>query len=103
MAAGRPVMMDFSADWCVPCHELELVTFTDPRVVAEAKRFDRYKVDLTKYNSAEANETRKRYGIAGVPTVVFLGPDGAEIAPARVEGFLKPDLFLERMKASGAR
>ena len=103
VAAGRPVMMDFSADWCVPCHELELVTFTDPRVVAEAKRFDRYKVDLTKYNSTEANETRKRYGIAGVPTVVFLGPDGAEIAPARVEGFLKPDLFLERMKASLAR
>ncbi|HEX5632069.1 MAG TPA: cytochrome c biogenesis protein CcdA, partial [Gemmatimonadales bacterium] len=93
VAAGRPVMMDFSADWCVPCHELELVTFTDPRVVAEAKKFDRYKVDLTKYDSAEANETRKRYGITGVPTIVFLGPDGQEIVPARVEGFLPPEPF----------
>jgi thiol:disulfide interchange protein DsbD len=103
VAAGRPVMMDFSADWCVPCHELELVTLSDPRVVAVAKKFDRYKVDLTKYNSAEANEAKKHYRISGVPTIVFLGPDGAEIVPARVEGFLPPELFMERMQVGGTR
>ena len=100
LAAGRPVMMDFSADWCVPCHELELVTFADPRVVAEAKRFDRYKVDLTKYDSPEANETRKRFGIPGVPTVVFLAPDGREVESARVVGFLPPEPFLQRMRTT---
>jgi thiol:disulfide interchange protein DsbD len=103
VASGRPVMMDFSADWCVPCHELELVTLSDPRVVAVAKKFDRYKVDLTKYNSAEANEAKKHYRISGVPTIVFLGPDGAEIVPARVEGFLPPELFMERMQVGGTR
>jgi thiol:disulfide interchange protein DsbD len=101
LAAGRPVMMDFSADWCVPCHELELVTFADPRVVAEARRFDRYKVDLTKYDSAESNDTRKRFGIPGVPTVVFLEPSGQEVQSARVVGFLPPEPFLERMKSAG--
>jgi len=103
VAAGRPVMMDFSADWCVPCHELELVTLSDPRVVAAAKKFDRYKVDLTKYNSAEANEAKKHYRISGVPTIVFLGPDGAEITPARVEGFLPAEPFMERMRVGGTR
>jgi thiol:disulfide interchange protein DsbD len=71
--------------------------------VAAAKKFDRYKVDLTKYNSAEANEAKKHYRISGVPTIVFLGPDGAEIMPARVEGFLPPELFMERMQVGGTR
>jgi thiol:disulfide interchange protein DsbD len=102
LAAGRPVMLDFSADWCVPCHELELATFSDPRVVAEARRFDRYKVDLTKYDSPEADELRRRYAIPGVPTVLFLAPDGREVEAARVVGFLPPEPFLERMKAAAS-
>src|SRR5262245_14160994 len=99
LASGRPVMMDFSADWCVPCHELELSTFSDPRVVAEAKRFDRYKVDLTKYDSPEAEELRKRFAIPGVPTVLFLAPDGREIEASSVVGFMRQTPFLERMRA----
>lgn len=103
VAAGRPVMMDFSADWCVPCHELELQTFTDPAVVAAARGYDRYKVDLTNYESPESEQARQRYGITGVPTVVFLGAGGTEVAAARVEGFLPPEPFLTRMRAAGAR
>lgn len=99
LAAGRPVMMDFSADWCIPCHEMELTTLSDPRVVAAARKFDRYKVDLTKYDSPEADASRKRYAIAGVPTIVFLGVDGREIAHARVEGYLAAEPFLERLRA----
>ena len=102
VAAGRPVMMDFSADWCLPCHEMELQTFTDPRVVAKAKDFDRYKIDLTKYDSPESAALRKRYGINGVPIVVFIGKDGNEIAEARVDGFLPPDRFLQQLELGAA-
>jgi thiol:disulfide interchange protein DsbD len=102
VAAGRPVMMDFSADWCLPCHEMELETFADPRVVASAKRFDRYRVDLTKYNSPEATELRKRYGVSGVPIVVFLGKGGDEVAEARVDGYLPPDRFLQQLELGAA-
>lgn len=103
VAAGRPVMMDFSADWCVPCHELELNTFSDPAVVSEARKFDRYKVDLTKYDTPESEASRKQYGITGVPTVVFLGPGGREIADARVEGFMPPQPFIGQMRRGAMR
>jgi thiol:disulfide interchange protein DsbD len=103
VAAGRPVMMDFSADWCLPCHEMELSTFTDPRVVAAAKSFDRYKVDLTKFDSPEASALRKQFNVTGVPIVVFLGKSGTEVAEARVDGFLPPERFLQQMSLGAAR
>ena len=103
VAAGRPVMLDFSADWCLPCHELELNTFANARVVAEARRFDRYHVDLTKYDAPASEASRKRYDIRGVPTVVFLGAGGREVADARVEGFMAPEAFLGQLKKGGER
>ncbi len=108
LASGRPVMLEFSADWCVPCHELERSTFSNPRVIAAASSFTAFKVDLTRYYTPEAEEWRRRYGINGVPTVVFLAPGGSpggvEVAAARVEGFIPPERFLERMRlASEAR
>jgi thiol:disulfide interchange protein DsbD len=101
VAAGRPVMVEFSADWCLPCHELELNTFANERVVAAAHRFDRYHVDLTKYDTPESEATRKRFDIHGVPTVVFLGANGKEIPGTRVEGFMAPDAFLGQLRKGG--
>jgi thiol:disulfide interchange protein DsbD len=100
---GNPVVLDFTANWCVPCHELERVTFADRRVREAMKPFRAYRVDLTHYDSPEAERWRKQYGITGVPTVVFLAPDGSEVRAARVEGFLGPSAFLERVRlATGA-
>lgn len=101
-ASGRPVMVAFSADWCVPCHELENLTFTDARVIRAAREFETFAVDLTRYDSPEADRWRRQFGITGVPTVVFLGADGREVREARVEGFLPADAFLERMRVAAA-
>jgi thiol:disulfide interchange protein DsbD len=103
LAAGRPVIMDFSADWCMPCRELEHKTFPDARVRAEGGRFDLYRVDLTKYDTPESEEARRRYGITGVPEVLFLTPGRGEQRDLRVIGFLEPGPFAERMRSALTR
>lgn len=98
LAGGRSVLLDFSADWCAPCHELELQTFPDPKVVAAARGFDAYKVDLTNDESPEVAAHRAKYAVRGVPTIVFLRPDGSEVREARVEGFVNATEFVKRLE-----
>lgn len=97
-SSEQPIMIDFYADWCIPCLELDRRTFTHPQVISVADKFVRLKVDLTHFDSPEAEALRKKYDIAGVPTIVFLTHDGSEDKSARVIGYLPPDKFLERMK-----
>lgn len=100
LASGRPVLLEFSADWCVPCHELERVTFSDRQVIAASRDFHKLKVDLTRYDSPESEAWRKTWRVAGVPTVIFIGAGGEEIPGLRFEGFVPPGTFLERLKAA---
>lgn len=95
---GQPVMVDFTADWCIPCIELDRVTFTDGRVIGASEDFVLLKVDLTNFNSSEAEELRDRHDVAGVPTIIFFGEDGEEVLDARVVGFLGPERFVERLE-----
>ncbi|MBK9966134.1 MAG: thioredoxin family protein [Holophagales bacterium] len=94
-AAGKPVVIDFFADWCLPCKELEKFTFTDAGVRRELAGWVLLKADLTQSASPEVAALRTKWNIQGVPTIVFLGPDGKE-SKARVVQFEKPAAFLSR-------
>lgn len=91
-ARGRYVMLDFYADWCVSCKELERFTFTDPRVQARLKDVVLLKADVTA-NRPEDKELLKRFTLFGPPGIIFFDKEGREV-PYRVIGFEPPDKFL---------
>lgn len=93
-----PAIIDFYADWCIPCLELERNTFTDPRVIEVTKPMIRLKVDLTHFDSPESRELRKEFEVIGVPTIIFLDQDSQEVREARIVGFINADDFLKHLE-----
>ena len=93
-AAGRAVMLDFYADWCVSCKEMERDTFNDPQVRAAMARMTLLRADVTA-NDENDRALLQRFGIFGPPTIAFYGVDGTERSRYRVVGYMKSPAFLD--------
>jgi thiol:disulfide interchange protein DsbD len=98
-AAGRPAMLDFYADWCTSCIEMERYTFTDAGVRATLANVVLLQADVTA-NDAEDQALLRRFGIFGPPTIVFFGADGAERDGYRVVGFKNAGDFAGHVRSA---
>nr|WP_234015938.1 protein-disulfide reductase DsbD [Achromobacter spanius] len=92
----RPVMLDFYADWCVSCREMERFTFTDPGVAQRMAGMVLVQADVTA-NNADDRALLKRFRLFGPPGIMFFEPGGKEIADARVVGFQDAKRFTESL------
>ncbi len=99
-SAGKPVMLDFFADWCVACKEFEKFTFHDPRVQAKLANVLLLQVDVTA-NSADDKALMKRFSLFGPPGIIFFDAKGQEQSGARVIGYQPADTFLKSLAAAG--
>ncbi|WP_281912320.1 protein-disulfide reductase DsbD [Massilia varians] len=93
---GKTVMLDFYADWCVSCKEMERFTFVDPAVQAKLANTILLQVDVTA-NDAEDKAMLKRFKLFGPPGIILFGPDGQEIPDSRVIGYQDAKKFLNSL------
>jgi thiol:disulfide interchange protein DsbD len=94
---GQPVLLDFYADWCVTCKEMELLTFSNEKVKAALSAYQLIQVDVTK-NTVEHQRILKQYALFGPPAILFYDASGDEKVSRRVIGFMKAERFLERLQ-----
>ena len=101
VSAGRTVMLDFYADWCVSCKEMERFTFSDERVQARLATVTLLQVDVTR-NSAEDQALLKRFRLFGPPGIIFFDPAGKEIVGLRVIGYQDATRFAQTLDRASA-
>ena len=93
-------MLDFYADWCVACKEMERSTFTDPAVRAKLAGALLLKADVTA-NSSDDRELLKRFNLFGPPGTLFFDAKGQELAQARVIGYQSSEVFMQTLQSIG--
>jgi thiol:disulfide interchange protein DsbD len=97
-AGSRPVMLDFYADWCVSCKELERFTFSDPAMRATLAGMVALQADVTAHDAAD-QALLQRFGIVGPPAILFFGADGRERREQRVVGFVNAAWLHNHLRA----
>ena len=96
---GKPLLLDFYADWCISCKEMEIKTFANPAVAKKMQEYILVQADVTS-NTAAHQALLKRYGLFGPPGILLFNPAGEEQTNQRVVGFMPPDRFLLRLNAA---
>jgi thiol:disulfide interchange protein DsbD len=97
-ASGKVVMLDFFADWCVSCKELERFTFGDAKVRVRLRDVVLLQADVTA-NSEDDKALLKKFGLFGPPGIVFFDKNGKELSDARVIGYEPPEKFIATLDA----
>lgn len=95
-AKGKPIMLDFYADWCVACKEMEHETFTNPQVQALLKDTQLLQVDVTE-NNVDDQALLKRFGLYGPPGIIFFDKAGNELSTIETVGFQNPTQFTQTL------
>jgi len=95
--AGKPVILEFYAEWCAPCHMMERDVFSDPEVVKLSRDFVSVRVDLTNVKAFH-DVLLRSYNIRGIPAVILINRNGIEERDLRIEGYVGKDDFIKRLR-----
>lgn len=96
-SGGRYTLVDLYAEWCIACKEFEHLTFPKPEVQAQMQKMQLIKVDVTKMTRKD-QALLEHYQVLGLPTLLFFNPDGSELTPSRVTGFMNAPDFAAHLE-----
>ena len=96
-AHKKPVVIDFFAEWCPNCHELDRTVFSLPQIQAKLAKATALRMDVTDQDDPRVQQILKEYDIEGVPTIIFLNSKGQEIKDSRATGFVTPKEFSQAL------